>query len=313
MAIETTIARHYAWRNIIFAVVCLVLGLWGVYDYAYSIPKRARNFERGELCRAVKNALEPEGWGEFGQEARGVVAGAIDRILKDHMDPAIVAEIEGDALRTADEETLAARAKEFQRAIESIRENQEEQWLVALVLFDQALKAGQPTHYPLTGVHLLAHEIATRGANALADVSPVSTYDRPTQWLFILCLPFVPWSLWNYFRTKSRVYRLDDDGTLHLPGETWSHEDIADIKMERWMSKSIAEVVHSNGKRVALDDYKHKDLYLIVGSIASRLYPEKWTPEAKPVKNNAGGQNEQGAVGSKEAEAEPEEATNSAE
>jgi len=284
MAIQTTIARHYAWRNIIFAVVCLVLGLWGVYDYVYAIPNKARDFERGELCRLVMSSLEPGGWSQAAPEAREAVAGGIDRILKEHMDPSIVAEIEADELRTADEETLAARAAEFQRAIESIRERNEDQWLLTLMLFDQALKAGEPAVYPLTGVHLLAHEVATKGADAVAGISQPSTYDRPTQWLFILCLPFVPWSMWVYFRTKARVYRLDDDGTLHLPGQTWAADDIAEINMDRWMSKSIAEVVHTNGKRAVLDDYKHKDLHLIVGAIASRLYPDRWTEEAKVVK-----------------------------
>ena len=51
-----------------------------------------------------------------------------------------------------------------------------------------------------------------------------------------------------------------------------------------WMAKSIAWLVHSDGTRVKLDDYKHKNLYLIVGAIASRLHPDQWTPEAKPVK-----------------------------
>lgn len=284
MAIQTTIARHYAIKNVVIAVVCLAFGLWGVYDYVYTIPAKARNFERGQVCRLVVDSMEPGGWSQSAQQAQEAVASEIDRILKAHMDEAIVADIEADELRTADEQTLAARAAEFQRAIESIKERNEDQWLMALILFDQALKAGEPAVYPLDGIHLLAHEVASLGVDAVASVTQPSTYDRPTQWLFILCLPFVPWSLWVYFSTKSRVYRLDDDGTLHLPGDTWKADEIADIDMQRWMSKSIAEVVHSDGRRVALDDYKHKDLHLIIGAIASRLYPDQWTEEAKVVK-----------------------------
>ena len=54
--------------------------------------------------------------------------------------------------------------------------------------------------------------------------------------------------------------------------------------MTRWMSKSIAHVVHTNGTRAKLDDYQHKDLHLIVGAIASRIQPKEWTPDARPVK-----------------------------
>ncbi len=288
MAIKTTIARHYAWRNLIFAAVCLILGLWGVYDYVYAIPEQSRNFERGQICRLVKESLEPGGWRESSGAAREAVAGEIDRILKEHMDPEVLAGMDPETLRTADEATLRAHAEEFMRAIDAIKERNEEQWLTALILFDQALRAGEPAVYPLTGVHLLAHDVAEQGMDAVASVSQPSTYDRPTQWLFILCLPFVPWALWVYFRTKARVYQLDDDGTLHLPGDgTWSQDEVAEINMDRWMSKSVAEVVHSDGRRVELDDYKHKDLHLIVGAIASRLYPEQWTDEAKPVNRNS--------------------------
>jgi len=35
---------------------------------------------------------------------------------------------------------------------------------------------------------------------------------------------------------------------------------------------------------VKLDDYKHRNLHLIIGGIASRLYPEAWDAEAKQLK-----------------------------
>ena len=104
-----------------------------------------------------------------------------------------------------------------------------------------------------------------------------------TQWAFISCLPFVPYFVWMFLATKRRVYRLDDDGTLHTPEGTWARGDIADIDMRRWMAKSIAWVVSSDGTRIKLDDYKFRDLYLIIGSIASRLHPDDWTSEAKPI------------------------------
>ncbi len=114
--------------------------------------------------------------------------------------------------------------------------------------------------------------------------APVAAFDRVTQWLFISCALFAPYFFLDYIRTKRRVYRLDDDGTLHLPEGTWSASEIADIDMSRWMAKSMAWVVHADGRRVLLDDYKHRNLHLIIGSIASRMYPEAWTAEAKIVK-----------------------------
>ena len=45
MAIRTDIATHYLWRNIIIAVICVVLSLWGAYDFFVKIPAQQENFE----------------------------------------------------------------------------------------------------------------------------------------------------------------------------------------------------------------------------------------------------------------------------
>jgi hypothetical protein len=82
-------------------------------------------------------------------------------------------------------------------------------------------------------MQLHAYEVADLVAQQVATIKRPSVYDRPTQWAFILCLPFAPWSLWVYFATKKKIYRLDDDGTLHLSEaaaaggpRTWTPQDI---------------------------------------------------------------------------------------
>ena len=45
-------------------------------------------------------------------------------------------------------------------------------------------------------------------------------FDRATQWMFIACLPFVPYLIWSFVRVRGRVYRLDDEGTLSRPRES---------------------------------------------------------------------------------------------
>ena len=122
----------------------------------------------------------------------------------------------------------------------------------------------------------------------MARVSEPHRYDRIIRGLiFIPLLPMAPIFLWIWYSTKRRVYQLDDDGTLHMPEGTWTWDEIKDIDMSRWMKKSIAYVEHADGSRVMLDDYKHKNLHLIVGRIASRFYPEQWDEEARMVRKRA--------------------------
>ena len=64
--------------------------------------------------------------------------------------------------------------------------------------------------------------------------------------------------------------------------------------MSKWMAKSIAHVVHTDGTRLMLDDYKHRHLHLIIGAIASRLYPQDWDAQAKIVKSSDSGDSDSG-------------------
>lgn len=131
--------------------------------------------------------------------------------------------------------------------------------------------------------------------NNEAPVAP-SKFDRATQWVFIACLPFTPWFLWLFMKAKKQKYTLDDEGTLHFAGDpehqsgAWKQEEIVDIDMNRWMAKSIAYAVHTNGTRLKLDAYLHKDLHLIIGAIANRFYPDQWDVQAKKVKSPEGEQ-----------------------
>jgi len=202
MALTTSIARHFALRQIIMAVVCFGLGLWGLYDYAIKIPRQQAVWKDYELQTQKKTDLED--------------------------------------LR--DERTL-------------------------------------------TEAEIQEYEATVAELNRLGSPTKPGKLDRLVKGAaFVPCLPFAPYFIWIYVRTKRRVYRLDDDGTLHLPDGVWPQDQIADIDMSRWMAKSIAYVVDKQGTRVKLDDYKHRNLHLIIGGIATRLYPEAWDAEAKQIK-----------------------------
>ena len=71
------------------------------------------------------------------------------------------------------------------------------------------------------------------------------------------------------------------------PKDLGEASEISDIDMSRWMSKSVAKIVHTDGRTVTVDDYVHQDADQIIGAIAHRLRPEEWTDHAKAVESNS--------------------------
>ncbi|MBL9140357.1 MAG: hypothetical protein JNK53_00700, partial [Phycisphaerae bacterium] len=113
---------------------------------------------------------------------------------------------------------------------------------------------------------------------------PPASYDRAVQlWIYMIGCGVIstPWFLWMWIAARRQHYCLDDDGALHWPKGVVPQEEITDIDMSRWMSKSIATVKATGGRSIKLDDYKFKNMHLIVGALATRFYPDDWTLEAR--------------------------------
>lgn len=138
-------------------------------------------------------------------------------------------------------------------------------------------------------------EIKTRYGSSVP--AKPAAYDRPVQmWLYIIGCGVlgVPMFIWPIIRTTRRPYRLDDDGTLRTPSTVITPSDIQDIDMGRWCNPSgdrrstwTAKLKLKDGRTVLLDDHDYKDMHLIIGAIAHRLYPTQWTSEAKRVEQPA--------------------------
>ncbi len=249
MAITTTLATRYWLKTIIMAVVCLVFGVWGIWDYAVAIPNAIQEADRAEFLReTIQPALKVL---EKGSEER---------------DKAIV---------------------ELNVTIEE-DDGLDKDWSAALVEFRGALSGGGENQQK-------ADNLLGEYLNKYGSVTRPSKFDRPVQWVFMLCLPFGFYYLWAYFKMSKRAtsYRLDDDGTLTTPEGTWSAEEIKDIDMERWIAKTgkarttwTAKVIVENHSPILLDDYIFKDMHLIIGKLAHDFYPESWTPLARRVRTD---------------------------
>jgi len=274
MAITTTLQTKFAVQRIFVIVLCLVMGAWGVYDYAVKIPSKTRAFERGQVCAQVFQALDARPASEASRNACRVAMAAVQAEFRELFD-----------LGVAEEDARAA----LQDAVASITDRRDQVWMRRLVLYqlaiDEASRRGDDGAAASERFARI-YEIVRQDANETATISPPGAFDRATQWAFILCLPFVPYYTWSTLRTKSRVYALDDDGTFRSPAGSWAGDEIADIDMSRWMSKSVAFVVHDDGRRVKLDDYIYKNTHLIVGALAAARYPDQWDEDARERKDD---------------------------
>ncbi|MAT80069.1 MAG: hypothetical protein CMJ29_00300 [Phycisphaerae bacterium] len=250
--LHAAVAPSFSLRALFVAGMCLVLGLWGIYDYVWAIPAQARNYQRGEISRDVHSSLDSI---DAGEETKMVdeTVGKLDALL---------------AQPLPDDAPDDANA-----------------WRATLVVYRNGIK--RPNEISPTDWPALREQARLESDAALelyGEATPPSDYDRPIQWLFILCLPFVPWYVWSLFSTGSRKYRLDPDGTFHMPEASWKADQIADIDMSRWMAKSICWIVNTDGTRIKLDAHIYKGLDTMIGIIAHRLHPDSWSLDARPVK-----------------------------
>ena len=279
MAITVTISKGYAWRMLIIGAACVVLGAWGVYDYAVDIPQRQQMHQQAALLELCRDALETEqAAGQLtpeAQEAVDAVAAEMETILNREL---------ADGLGPEQTSPTPQQAAEVMQRFAD-EDSLDAQWVKMLNLIGQGLVAerGRPLNEQDHPRAYTAYEATEAGLSGIGRVTAPGKYDRITQWAFIACLPCAPYFFWCFFTARRRKYTLDDEGTLHAPQGTWSTDEITDIDMSRWMAKSTAWVVLGNGSRIKLDDYKFRGLHRIVGAIASRIHPGAWDDEAKPL------------------------------
>lgn len=277
MAIATRLHPRFLMQNVAFLLLCLASGLYGVWKYVHTIPRAEAIVARGEVYGTVKQSMET--------------------IRDETAAPATAA-----TARTEAQTLIADRMAELPADLEAnpdlttFRPLDDAQWKGELDLMALTVTELPPYAQAAT----LSDSLRTRvefilgRVDAAGRVKNPSRLDRVVQWVFILCLPFVPWFAWVIWRNLKRGYRLEDDGTLVTIDGRWPKDEIAEIDMGRWMEKSIATVVHTDGRRTNLDDFIHRGTDRIVGSLAHERMPDAWTPEAKPVKGKKGAAEEAG-------------------
>jgi hypothetical protein len=310
MAVTTRLAPSYILKTNLMALVCVVLGVWGIIDYAIWIPAKQANYLKSHQIELIKDALESDpGEDEFVNRLNTAVSSVIseiDGILAEHyaaagVTPKTINPRENQVwfsvvLKAADPNPvlavelspgLEAELREAQTLIETVKANDPDVvgWLNYLLESLVGLSSPRRSGQTLAGPARIAYDHTITLLNEIGNIEKPGQYDRLIKgFVFIPCLPMGLYFWWNLARLARRKYRLEDDGTLVAPGVTLKPDNIADIDMSRWMTKSIA-IVHGNeGQQVKLDDFYYKNTETIVGGIAHRFYPDDWTPDARPAK-----------------------------
>ncbi len=166
------------------------------------------------------------------------------------------------------------------------QEQQFAQYLVAAGIRDTLeLEAGKRL---LNDGELQAYEAAKQVIASYAEPpEPVAGWDKPLQlWAYVIGCGVIgfPWCAWMLYSTGRKSWSLNDDGSLTTPEGLIYANMVSDIDMSRWMAKSLATVKVADGRDIALDDYKYKNVDRIVAALAERFHPGQWTKDARPVK-----------------------------
>lgn len=268
MPIVTRIQPKYLLQKVTMLIICVVFSFWGFYDYTVKHPAEAEIYARGQVYRQVYDAMIAFGQDdpEAAKSVRSAMTMLADKIPAEKLAPASQQQGETDAL------TVELDATDS------------DQWIGELILMGQALGeiAGKAAGSERSESYEVVSENLKKRLDVADEVAPPSTYDWVVCWAFMACLPFAPWIGFQLWGASKRVYRLDEDGRLTAPEGAFEADQIKEIDMSRWMSKSIATVI-TDGPSVRLDDYVYKNVDLIVGTIAAEKMPDAWTTDAKPI------------------------------
>lgn len=273
--LTSNISQGYSIRCWLIMIVCLVLGLWGVYDYVWAIPTQAEHAERRELTQEVRILLDVSDIPvhRSGEELISVLRNKLGTFQFQ-----VPGTGETDPLRMMTDE------------LDRIEPRSREAWMITMMIYITGLQAeldvqvNFPVHGSREAAKQTALALAARSLDLYGDAQTPSIYDRPVQWLFMISLIFIPFYAWSLLVFSPKKYALEEDGTLHLPEGAWSRDDTADIDMTRWMSKSTAWIEHVDGTRIKLDAHIYKNLHLIIGAVAHRFHPDKWQEDGRKVK-----------------------------
>jgi len=269
MTHRSTVNRNWAIKNLVFLVVLLGLGVWGLYDATVAYPNRGRRHaewsEWQYLSHALTNGFVSRASVETPQERLSELSGQ-------------GRELENTAQGSGSE---AARA---QFELNQLR------WLRSLNLVGLLEPDRTIIDNPVERFEALDAEWSQRG-----QVNGLNSYDIPVQWLITAVgLGGALWIVFLFGRVKARTYTFDDESmTLTLPGgQTIKPVDIEVFDKRKWhrylvFLKIRSEQGQLGGQEIRIDLLRHAPVEDWVKRMFREAHPEEYR-ESFPEEFEAG-------------------------
>ncbi len=246
MAITTSLASRYWIKTVVMAFLCIILGVWGVYDYVVVIPTAIQNAQRAELQNNfIKDALYVEVGAAERDSAMVALNGAIEKDSGLDAQWAETLVLFQGAIGSSDsaklreaQDVLTKNLNAYGSVIAPSKYDRPMQWLFIFCI-------------PFGFYYFWAYFNTKKKANTycLEDNGTLTT----------------PEGTWS----SDQIEGIDMERWISKTGKartTWT-----------------AKVIIKGHGPVLLDDFVYRDMHLIIGKLAHDFYPKEWSPLAKRI------------------------------
>ncbi len=245
---RSTLNRPWVLKMLIFILVLVAFGSWGLYDAAVKYPASGGRFAEWAEWQYLQKAREADAE-EFGY----------------FLNYASVPDPKQELAHLSDPETVrknqeAAENPDSTRRLRAIAEITRRQWLDGLRLVGQMTPERTTIENPRARLDELSTAWGTR-----QQPTALHGYDIPMQWgIMVGCYALALYLLYLFVRVASKSYRWDpEQQRLAFPGgASIVPSDLAEIDKRKWDKFIVFLKINDGheklgGKEVRVDTYRH--------------------------------------------------------
>lgn len=245
---QSTLNRPWALKMLIFVVVLLAFGTWGLYDAAVKYPANGARYAEWAEWQYLQKArdADAEEFGYFIREAS---------VPDPRQELTHLSEAE-----TERRNREAAESPQSTRRLRAIAEITRRQWLSSLRMIGELRPERTTIADPRARLDELASSWSTR-----PQPSALHGYDIPMQWgIMIGCYALGLYLIVLFVRVVGRKYRWDPDAQrLTFPGgASIVPDNLAEIDKRKWdkfivFLRIVPGHEKLGGREMRVDTYRH--------------------------------------------------------